>query len=120
MPSQQLEALNKELHPHAEQLAREIVNDFAANLLLQSKLVASQQRAEVVLRVHIEEALNIISREQKKGWSRELLIVIGAALFGAFIPGFITELSAGRQQLTVIYTALGLLGMFLVFLGLRR
>lgn len=120
MPDRQLEALNKELHPHAEQLARDIVDDFAATLLLQSKLVAAQQKAELVLSSHIEEAMNIISREQKRGWSRELLIVVGAALFGAFIPGFITELSTGRQLLIVIYTVLGLLGMFLVFLGLRR
>lgn len=120
MPHPELKALYAELHPHAEQLAREYVGDYAASLLIQSKVIAFQQRADVVLTPHIEEARNVINREGKKSWSKELLILIGAALFGAFIPGFITELSAGHQLLTVIYTILGLLGMFLVFLGLRR
>ena len=88
--------------------------------LLQAKILAFQEHADLVLSNHIDEALQVISRERKKRWSRELLIVLGSALFGAFIPGFITELFAGHQMLIVVYTSMGFLGIILVFLGLRR
>lgn len=114
------DALNKEFHPRAEQLAEEYVDDFAASLLLQAKILAPQERADVVLGSHVEEAREVLSRERRARWYRELLIVFGSALFGAFVPGFITELSNGHQLLTVVYTAMGFLGMLLLFLGLRR
>lgn len=120
MKDSSLEALNKELHPHAEQVAKEYVDEFAASLLLQAKMLAFQEHADLVLSNHVEEALQVISRERKKGWTRELMIVIGSALFGAFIPGFMTELSAGHQLLIALYTSMGFLGIILVFLGLRR
>jgi hypothetical protein len=115
-----LEGLNKDLHPHAEQLAKEYVDEFAASLLLQGKILAFQEHADLVLSIHIEEALQVMHRERKKRWTRELLIVVGSALFGAFIPGFMTELSAGHKPLIVIYTSMGFLGIMLVFIGLRR
>jgi hypothetical protein len=120
MPDRSLEALSKELHPHAEQLAREYVDEFAASLLLQAKILAFQENADLVLSNHVDEARQVISRERKKRWVRELLIVVGSALFGAFIPGFITELSAGHPFLIAVYTIMGFLGMLLVFIGLRR
>ena len=114
------DALNKEFHARAEQLAKEYVDEFAASLLLQATMLASQERAEVVLSNHVDEAREILIKERKTRWYRELLIVLGSALFGAFIPGFITELSIGHQLLTVVYTAMGFFGMLLLFLGLRR
>jgi hypothetical protein len=120
MKQSSLEVLNKELHPHAERVAREYVDEFAASLLLQAKMLAYHERADLVLTNHVEEALDAINRQRKKRWTRELMIVIGGALFGAFIPGFLTELSSGHQLLLAVYTTLGFLGMLLVFIGLRR
>lgn len=120
MPDRSLEALNKELHPHAEEVARQYVDEFAASLLLQAKMLAFQEKADLVLSNHVDEARDVIQRERKKRWSKDLLIVVGSALFGAFIPGFITELSAGHHFLLTTYTNMGFLGMLLVFLGLRR
>jgi hypothetical protein len=120
MPNQQLEAISKELHPQAKELAREYVNDFATALLLQAKVLAYQRRADVVLSSHVEEAQDVIGRKKKETWSKELVIVVGGALLGAFIQGFITELSTGRTVLIVVYTVLGFIGMLLVFWGLRR
>jgi hypothetical protein len=108
------------LHPQAEELARELATNYAASLVLQGKILAFQQRSDEVQSVHIEQARDIISGEQKRGWTRELLLVFGSALVGAFIQGFITELSAGHQLLTAIYVVLGFIGMLLVFSGLRR
>jgi hypothetical protein len=87
-------------------------------LLLQSKLLANQD--EIVLAKHVEEAREIINQERNRTWHRQLLIVLGSALFGAFVPGFIAGISSNSRILTVIYTLLGFLGTLLLFLGLRR
>jgi hypothetical protein len=109
----------KELHPAAEALAQRHINDFATSLLQQAKTLAHQRKDDVVTSNHIKEALNIIHKEQKQSWWRELIIMIGSALFGAFIQGFITALLTEHVLLIAIYTLLGLVGMSLVFWGLR-
>jgi hypothetical protein len=119
MANRQNDAVNKELHPQAEKLAREYIMDFATSLLLQAKLLSYKRNADVVLSNHIEEALQIVNRQQKSTWSREVILVIGSALFGAFIQGFVSELSTGNTLLIVIYTVLGFIGMLLVFWGLQ-
>lgn len=41
------------------------------------------------------------------------MIAIGGALFGAFVSGFITELSTGHSKLLLaVYVILGILGMY--------
>ena len=112
------EVLNKEFHARAEELAKQYVDEFAATLLLQSKLLANED--EIVLVKHVEEAREIINRERKTAWQRQLLIVSGSTLFGAFIPGFIGGISSSSRVTIVIYTFLGFLGMLFLFLGLRR
>lgn len=77
------EVPNKELHARAEELAKQYVDEFAATLLLQAKVLAAQD--EIVLAKHVEEAREIISRERTRSWHRELLMVLGSALVGSFI-----------------------------------
>jgi hypothetical protein len=120
MRDSSLEALKKEFHPRAEQIAKEYVDEFAASLLVQAKMLAAHERADIVLSHHVEEAREVIGRERKKRWYRELLVVFGSAMFGAFIPGFITELSSGHRQLTAVYTVMGFIGLLMLFVGLRR
>jgi hypothetical protein len=120
MANRQIEAIRKELHPQAERLAKDYINDFATSLILQAKTLAHNRRADVVLSNHIEEALDTMYSERKQPWSKELMMVLGGAFFGAFIQGFITALSAGDALLISVYTILGFLGMFLVFVGLRK
>lgn len=119
-PPDENAALSKELTPAAEELARDYIAKFAASLITQGKLTAYHQGADEVINLHIEEARDIIIREQKRGWSREILLVMGSALVGAFIQGFITELSAGHKFTTAIYTVMGFIGMLMVFWALRR
>jgi hypothetical protein len=120
MTTQNDDIANKELHAQAESLARSHVNRFAVSLIMQAKLLAYKRRDDLVLSNHIEEALEVIYKERETRWSRELIIVVGSTLFGAFVPGFITELSTGRTAFIIIYTVLGFLGILLVFIGLRR
>jgi hypothetical protein len=75
------------LHANAHARIREFVDDFATSLVLQSKLSAFRERADEVLTRHVEEALDIV-KYKGRGWSRDLSTIVGAALFGAFIPGF--------------------------------
>jgi len=120
MANQQIEAIKKELHPQAERLAQAYIRDFATSLLLQAKILAYRRKADVVLSTHVEQAKDVIESERKQSWSRELVIILGSAFFGAFLQGFITELSTGRTGLIAIYTAIGFIGILMVFWGLRR
>jgi hypothetical protein len=110
---------SKDLHPQAELRAREYIDSFAEALLLQSKTLAAIQEADVVLSTHVDDARDII-KSQKRSRARELTLIFGSALLGAFIQGFPTELATGRQVMTLVYTALGFLGMLLIFVGLQK
>lgn len=115
-----LEAVEIEIHPQAEKLARQYVDEFATTLLLQAKLLAYSRRDDAVLSNHIESALNAIRQKADQQRSRDFGLTIGGVLLGAFIQGFITELSAGRTLWIAVYTILGFFGVFLFFWGLRR
>lgn len=122
MTNPQTEAMDKSLHQQAKTLAKNYVNDFATSLLLQAKLIAYHQKAEVVLSGHVEEARDLIFTQRKKSRGQELSLAIGGALFGAFIQGFINELSLStlRPLWIAIYTVAGFVGIFFIFWGLRR
>jgi hypothetical protein len=106
------------LHVNAQARIERFVDDFSTSLVLQSKLLAFRERADEVFSRHVEEALDIV-KYKGKGLSRDLSTIVGGALFGAFIPGFIDALPKHDTRATVIYTALGFIGMLLVFLGIR-
>lgn len=119
MPDAALPSPERPLHPNAEAKIRAFVDDFATSLVLQSKLLAFRDNAEEVLGKHVEEALDVVKYKEHKGWGKELSTVVGAAFFGAFIPGFIDALPRHDTHALVIYTVLGFVGMFLVFLGIK-
>ena len=122
MPQPQLEAVEMELHAQAEEIARSFVNEYAVSLLIiQAKALAFQRRADLVLSTHIEEARDIIMRAEERTWAKELRLVFGGALLGAFIQGFINEMSVSplRPFWITVYVLVGFLGSFLIFWGLR-
>jgi hypothetical protein len=106
------------LHVNAQARIQRFVDDFATSLVLQAKLLAFRERADEVLSPHVEEALDIV-KYKGRGWWRDLITIVGGALFGAFIPGFFDALPKHDTRATVIYTAMGFIGMLLVFLGIR-
>ena len=112
MPDKQSELVDKPLHPNAVSIARESVDDYAASLIVLAKTLAFQRGDDEVLSTHVYEALDIIqNRKRRKRW-KDSMIAIGGALFGAFVSGFITELSTGNSKvLLAVYVMLGLLGM---------
>jgi len=120
MLNSQMNAVETELHPQAEKAIKQRVSDFSIALILQSKLIAYRSKADLVLSTHVDEALDTINKDTNRSWSRELTIILGSALLGAFVQGFVSELSSGNPLLIATYVALGFIGMFLVFWGLRR
>ena len=106
------------LHSEAEIKITDYVEDFATSLLLQAKLLAFRKQAPIVSSKDVDEARDLISSERRRVWSKETSKIVGGALFGAFIPGFITALPLHDTVSLVIYTFLGFIGMFLVFLGI--
>jgi len=122
MPSSQFEVVDKEIHQAAETLTRDYVRKFAVSLLLQAKTLAYQQKADIVLSSHVEEAHDIVLSERKKSWSNELKLAFGGALLGTFFQGFANELSLTslRPFWITFYVIAGFAGAFLIFWGLRR
>jgi len=120
MPDKQTELVDKPLHLKAVSVARENVDDFALSLIILAKTLAFHRGDDEVLSTHVHEALDIIqNRNQRKRW-KDSMLAIGGALFGAFVSGFITELSTGHSKvLLAVYVLLGILGMILVFAGLQ-
>jgi hypothetical protein len=108
------------LNPQAKLLASEVADSYENSLIIQAKVLAAQQGMDEVQRVHIERAHDLLIRVENEGWVKQLLLIFGSASIGAFIQGFITELSAGHKALTAIYVALGFVGMLMVFWALLK
>ncbi len=121
MPDFQRNALRKPLNDQASLAARNYVREFATLLILQAKIVAHQRNDEMVLKNHIDEALEVINRQRKESRFRQFYTIFGGALVGAAVPGFITEVTSQtvKGDIVSLYTVLGLIGLGLVLWGLR-
>lgn len=112
------EVVAKQLHASAKDRAKEHIDEFATTLILQAKIIAFREKAELVLKRHVDEAFEFIFAKKQREWARELFKILGGALVGAFVPGLITSLPSNDITGTVIYIVLGFIGMALVFIGL--
>lgn len=121
MADLQRQVIEKPLHPRAQEMAAGHVEEFADALVLQSKTLATLDGVDEVQGIHVAAARELILKAgQTKSRSSELLALFGAALFGAFIQGFLQELSNNRPTWMAVYAAAGFLGMLLVFWGFRK
>ena len=114
---------NVELHPQAEQRAKEYVDHFSDSLLMQSKALALAQRADAVLSTHVDDARKIIiTRQQNSGRLRETLLIAGSAMFGTFLQGFPLEMATNpfRKGIIILNVTMGVVGALLVSWGLAR
>ncbi len=115
--SQEQDAMDIELHPQAKDQFREYVDNFSVTLLLQAKLIAFKGEANVVVSTMSDDAQQSVLYNRRKSKIQELWIASGGALFGAFIQGFINELSIAplRPLWIAIYVIAGFVGAFLIF-----
>jgi hypothetical protein len=118
-PNPLSDALDLELHPAAQSAVLDRVNEFATTLILEAKRLAYQKKADVVLSSYVEESLELITSGRQESLTKQLAQFIGGAFFGAFIQGFITELSNGNTFLIVMYVILGFAGFGLFTWGRR-
>ncbi len=61
------EVIAKPLHQSAGEQAKKYVDDFATTLVLQAKVLASRENAELVLRRHVEEAVEFFLKRSEIG-----------------------------------------------------
>jgi hypothetical protein len=103
------------VYPEAEDFIEELGLDFVSRLLIQAKLVARKRGDDLVLRSHVQEALDLFKQDKKqKGW-RVWVVVLGGVLFGTGARGFITEIQSTRSPLILsIYVVLALVGILMV------
>ena len=108
-----------QLHPRATKLIKKYSQKYQETLRIESQILASQSDADIVLSHHVDEAYNRVN-SSKRSWKQELMVVIGGAMLGTFIQGFIIEINSLNSILFAVYTLLGFAGMFLIFIALRK
>lgn len=111
---------NIRLHAEAERLADVHATDYGTQVIRLAKILAVQDSANEVQSGHIEAARALIRREPERSRSTELALVVGGALFGAFVQGFIDALGDGKPLLIVTYVILGFLGLGIVVWAILR
>ena len=109
-----------QLHPDARQLANTFVADYGGRLVNLAKILAVQDGANEVQSGHIDAARLLLRRTPERKWSTEVALIVGGALLGAFVQGFIEATAEAKLPLIVIYVLLGFLGVGIVVWALRR
>lgn len=108
------------LNSQAEELAQQFTADYFSSLVTLSKIFALRGKADQVQRFHVEMARYSLTQADPKSWTKEFLLVLGGALLGAFIQGFIEALADDKKPLIVTYVIAGFIGVVMVFWALRR
>ncbi len=85
-----------ELQPSATQHAEELTKNYLTSLVYLAKGIAFAERADVTLKKHVSEAELVIRKQHTREWWKELLVIFGSALVGAFVQGVVTELGAAQ------------------------
>ena len=116
-------AVERPLHKGAQQAVEDEVRRFtlALALLLQAKLEAFRERADVVLSNHVERARLSLSQDDRRGTLRQLAVVAGAALFGAAASGSENEVGGPKRTgFLTVYVVVGVVSLTLVLVGVLR
>jgi len=113
------EIINTPIHKNARELIKSNIDDYGSLLIIESKLEAKKEGSDEVQSNHVKNAIENVGKNKKK-WVYELLKIIGGTLFGGFFPGFISSIINLNITLLVLYTGLGFLGLFFIFIGLTE
>ena len=106
------------LNADAKIRVRETARDYAASIVLEAKLLALKRSEAEVQTSDIDSARKMVLDEKNRRWKKDLAKVVGAGLFGMFVPGFITQLGNLNTTLTSLFTVVGVVGLLLVAWGL--
>jgi hypothetical protein len=85
---------DKEFHLEATKLKDKIASEYSDSIVQLAKILAYQRDDDMVLSNHIREAHNIIRKgtQKKKQIRQDLILLIGSAILGMGVQGFISEL----------------------------
>lgn len=121
MPITLLRIPQRDLHPNADQEIVKRRDEYTDVLLVQSELIAAIEGSDEVQKVHVDRAADIVATTRVKDTGRrELAFLFGSALIGAFLQGFITELSNERPKIMAAYTGMGIIGIVILWLTRRK
>lgn len=109
-----------ELHPQAELDVKAIADEYGTNLISVADILAKQDGANQVQSGHIARATALLHGNVGSSKRKDALLLLGGALSGAFVQGFIESVSNGYKWRTVIYVFLGVLGMITSFVGIQK
>ena len=110
------------LRAEADQFIQEASDNYATLLDRQARILAVKDRMDEMQTIHAERAEQMLGTSDSKTIRRELLILIGGALFGTFLQGFtdaVTEPQVSGLKVA-IYTFFGLAGAVLALWGLLK
>lgn len=119
MRNKEVETASASLDRQSEELVKKYVRDFTAALIANAKLETHNTGEKTVTIKHIEKALELIISRKRNNTS-QFILMIGSALFGAFVQGFISEVMNGNITLIVVYVILGFIGTFLSIWSFRK
>lgn len=110
-----------ELQPSATQHAEELTKNYLTSLVFIAKGIAFSERADVTLKKHVAEAELVIRKQHTREWWKELLVIFGSALVGAFVQGVVTELGAATVNRWTLgaYIIMGFIGTVMVMAILK-
>ncbi|MFN0148608.1 MAG: hypothetical protein ACKVT1_19065 [Dehalococcoidia bacterium] len=82
---------------------------------------ATKDEADMVMASHVRRAESWLVNERRRSRIREVAVVVGGALVGAFVQGMVTELTADAVDAVPVgvYVTMGFVGMTGVFLAIR-
>lgn len=111
-----------QFRPEANQYIQSASTNYGALLKELARILAVRGQADEVQTIHAEKATHILSDSGAKSIRREVLILFGGGLFGAFLQGFTDAVitSPVSPLKVVTYVAFGLLGLALALWGLLR
>ncbi len=112
-------SLNTALEIQPSKAIQQYVRNYASLILLQARMIAINSKSASINVEHIDAAIDEIKVNRRNRPKKELALIIGSSMFGAFVQGFITEIWNGNTTLIVIYVLCGFIGMIIVFMGLK-
>ncbi|MDA1190383.1 MAG: hypothetical protein O3A46_01720 [Candidatus Poribacteria bacterium] len=99
-----------ELHPSADDAIADATRRFMTHVTSTSRGIASLQQADIVTRIHVEQALIRFYAPRERPRVFMLLALIGPAIFGAGISGFPLALEGDHNTLLVAFTIMSIVG----------
>ena len=120
MRNRESDVASKTLHQDARDRVFVLVDEFAAALITQSKLLAYLEKAELVLTKHVEQATTMVFARRQQPWWLGITQTLGGALVGAFVAWFVSALNEKNTAQIAGSVAVGFVGVILGFVGTRR